>query len=83
MYRKINTPLQHTFCSMEFFLQIDIILQLFTITTWFISASNNNQPTFGINQMELYGPLNLKPVLAVFTLQARDSILQYKKCVYL
>ena len=46
---------------MEFFLQLDIIyFQLFTITAWFISASNINQSTFGIDQMELYGPLNLK-----------------------
>jgi len=28
---------------------------LFTITTWFISAPNINQSTFGIDQIELYG----------------------------
>ena len=27
------------------------------ITTWFISAPNINQPTFGIDQMKLYGQL--------------------------
>ena len=31
--------------------------QSFTITTWFISATIINQSTFGIDQMELYGPL--------------------------
>ena len=43
---------------MDFFLQLDIIyVQLITVTTWFISVPNINQSTFGIDQMELYGPL--------------------------
>ena len=34
IYRKINTPLQYTFCSMEFFYNLTSYFQLFTITTW-------------------------------------------------
>ena len=45
---------------MEFFYNLTLYFQLFTITTCFISAPNINQSTFGIDQMELYGPLNGK-----------------------
>ena len=45
---------------MEFFLHLTLYFQLFTITTWLISAPNINQSTFGIDQMELYGPLDIQ-----------------------
>ena len=48
IYRKINTPLQYTFCSMEFFYNLTSYFQLFTITTCLISAPNINQSTFAI-----------------------------------
>ena len=56
IYRNINTPLQYRFCSMEFFLQLEIILPI---------VYNNNMVNFclyyqSINiWVELYGPLIL------------------------
>ena len=47
-YRKINTPLQYSFCSMDFFLQLDNVLLFVYNTTCLLSAPNFNQSTFGI-----------------------------------
>ena len=44
--RKINTSLQYTFYSMEFFLQLDILFVY--NSSWLISAPNINQSTVGI-----------------------------------
>ena len=44
--RKINTSLQYTFYSMEFFLQFDILFVY--NSSWLISAPNINQSTVGI-----------------------------------
>jgi len=41
--------LQYAFCSMDFFLQLDIIISIVhNNLTWLISAPNINQSTFGI-----------------------------------
>ena len=39
------------------FNSVTLYFQLFTITAWFISVPNINQSIFGIDLMELYGPL--------------------------
>ena len=47
IYRKINTPLQYTFCSMEFFYNFTSILSSNCLNNnnWCISAPNINQDT--------------------------------------
>ena len=57
MYRKTLPCSKHS-AVWNFFYNLTLSFQLFTITTWFVTAPNINQPTFGefgIDQMELYG----------------------------
>ena len=42
-----HTRVQNTFCSLEYFLQLDIVRLFVKATTWLIFALNINQSTFG------------------------------------
>ena len=52
IYRKINTPLQYTFCSMEIFLQLDIIC---------IKSQNSSVVNLGIDLTLCRPTYNLIP----------------------
>ena len=49
IYRKITLPCSKHSAVWNFFYNLTLYFQLFTIKTWFISAPNINQSTFGID----------------------------------